>query len=212
MDRPWGIARIPWSDLVSTRSIFNPATDARSSGPRPIYLGVGAAAHHHHTDEASKSVHRLAKETAGPPLRSGAAWLPRAWIGVQPRLRNPVRPTRSALAIQQSWRVDLWVIGKEVVQQSFARLRRSSHPSPIRGSSEQMSADILRTSNTKTLPPNMAKGPLGCRAEDAHVSPLPGHDESQTYLATAPRSRWRWVVGGVSNQRWLAHTSTLCSL
>lgn len=56
------------------------------------------------------------------------------------------------------------------------------------------------------------KSGLGCRAENAHVSPLPGHDESQTYLATAPRSTWRWVVGGAPNQRWLAHTSTLCSL
>lgn len=40
----------------------------------------------------------------------------------------------------------------------------------------------------------------------------PGTTIAQSYSATTPRSRWRWVVGGVPNQRWLAHTSTLCSL
>jgi hypothetical protein len=51
---------------------------------------------------------------------------------------------------------DLWVNAPEIgwidLPPSFARLRHSSHPSPIRGRSEAMSADILLTPNAKDPP------------------------------------------------------------
>jgi hypothetical protein len=93
----------------------------------------------------------------------------------------------------------------------FSRAQVSSHAASV--VSQQLELTLTSRRQQRFLEQlKLNKSGLGCRAEDAHVSPLPGHDESQTYLATAPRSRWRWVVGGAPNQRWLAHTSTLCSL
>jgi len=63
------------------RSFLGPETYRAGRGPPPTTATP--------TRRARASADGPRRQARAPSFRSGAAWLPRAWIGAQPRLRNP---------------------------------------------------------------------------------------------------------------------------
>jgi hypothetical protein len=76
-----GAERLADRDPASGRSFLGPETYRAGRGcRRPLPPHRRGAQERPPTGEGDRRA---------PSSRSGAAWLPRAWIGVQPRLRNP---------------------------------------------------------------------------------------------------------------------------